>query len=396
MVRDDPFDEVILLIKFFCPSCGSIFDQTLRPVSCTCGAPLKSSIDWSDLDIDSSASGMWRYRSILPESDPSLSMGEGWTPLVPCRTKDLFYKLEYISPTGSFKDRGAVLVISEAKSLGCDSVVQDSSGNAGSSIAAYAARNGIKATIIVPRDTSDSKKKQIELYGATLEVVDGDRKDAATVAMALAENSFYASHVWNPLFMEGTKTVAFEIWEQLGNRAPDVVVVPAGNGTMLLGVFKGFKELLQRVRIKRLPRIYAVQGAACAPLYARWKDTGETVFSATLAEGIAVAAPPRMKEMLDAIRISRGDVLVVDDESILAEQERLALEEGLLVEPTAAAAPAAERVLRKSGVISERETVVVPLTGSGLKKMPSKRAKKQASPEEGRPLFDASGRRLKA
>lgn len=386
---------MIFLINFYCPRCGSIFDQLLRPVSCTCGSPIKSSIDWSDLDVDSSAPGMWRYRSVLPETDPVISMGEGWTPLIPSRSKDLFYKLEYISPTGSFKDRGAVLVVSEANSLGCEAVVQDSSGNAGSSIAAYAARSGIKATIIVPKDTPESKKRQIELYGAVLEVVDGDRKDAARVAMTIAENVYYASHVWNPLFLEGTKTVAFEIWEQLGHRAPDAVVVPAGNGTIMLGIFKGFKELLQRVRIKRLPRIYAVQGAACAPLHAQWKDTGESVFGPTLAEGIAIASPPRIKEMLDAVRVSRGDVLVVDDGSILAEQERLALEEGLLVEPTAAAAPAAERILRKSGRISERETVVVPLTGSGLKKMPQKRTKKQASPEEGRPLFDSSGRRIR-
>ncbi len=387
--------EVICLITFFCPRCGSIFDVTVRPVGCSCGAPLKSSIDWTDLDIDQSAPGMARYASALPPLDPSVSLGEGWTPIVRSTTGGPFYKLEYLSPTGSFKDRGSVLVMTEAKALGCGSVIQDSSGNAGASIAAYAARCGIRATVIVPRDTTEAKKRQIELYGAALEVVDGDRKAAASLALSLSDSTYYASHVWNPLFLEGTKTVAFEIWEQLHFRAPDAVVVPAGNGTMLLGVFKGFKELLQRVKIKRLPRIYAVQGTHCAPLHAQWNETGEKVFGATLAEGIAVTAPPRMKEMLDALRVSRGDVLVVEDEAILAEQERLALEEGLLVEPTAAAAPAAERMLRGAGVISPGDTVVVPLTGSGLKKAPPRRPKKQASPDEGRPLFDNSGRRIR-
>jgi len=315
-------------------------------------------------------------------------MGEGWTPLLPSRSGGPYYKLEYLFPTGSFKDRGSVLVMTEAKNQGRESVVQDSSGNAGASIAAYAARCGIRATVIVPRDTTEVKKRQIELYGAALEVVDGDRGAAASMALSLSGSTYYASHVWNPLFLEGTKTVAFEIWEQLGFRAPDAVVVPAGNGTMLLGVFKGFRELLQRARVRRMPRIYAAQGAQCAPLYAEWNRTGEKVFRATVAEGIAVAAPPRMREMIDALRASRGDVIAVDDQDILAEQERLALEEGLLVEPTAAAAPATERALRMAGVITAEDTVVVPLTGSGLKMAPPRRPKKQASPEEERPLFE--------
>lgn len=361
------------MLRFFCPKCGKICEDARRPVRCVCGSPLKSSLDWTSFDINGDSAGMWRYARLLPPVDPSVTMGEGWTPLLSGGEKNLFYKLEYISPTGSFKDRGAVIVMGEAKSLGCNAVVQDSSGNAGASIAAYAARVGISATIVVPEDTPELKKRQIELFGATLVVADGGRPRAASIAMQMAESVFYASHVWNPLFMEGTRTVAFEIWEQLGGKAPDIVIVPAGNGTMLLGVFKGFKELLQRVKINRLPRIIAVQGTYCAPLYAAWKglppDEG---YGVTVAEGISIAEPFRMKEMLDAVRVSRGEVVVVSDGEILAEQRRLAVEGGLLVEPTAAAAPAAERMLRESGAITERDVVVVPLTGTGLKKLPKK------------------------
>ncbi|MDO9509283.1 MAG: threonine synthase [Thermovirgaceae bacterium] len=361
------------MLKFFCPKCGKICEEVRRPVSCGCGSPLKSSLDWASFDIDPSAVGMWRYSRILPEIDPSISMGEGWTPLITGGSKNLFYKLEYVSPTGSFKDRGSVIVMGEAKSLGCDEVVQDSSGNAGASIAAYAARSGIKATVIVPNDTPELKKRQIELFGATLVVAEGGRSSAASIAKEMARTMFYASHVWNPLFLEGTRTIAFEIWEQLGGKAPDVVIVPAGNGTILLGIFKGFMELLQRVKINRLPRIIAVQGVNCAPLFAAWKGSHSwDTFQTTVAEGIAVSDPPRMKEMLDAVRMSRGEVVIVSNGAILAEEKRLALEGGLLVEPTSAAAPAAERMLRESGAITDREIVVVPLTGTGLKKFPKK------------------------
>ena len=358
------------MLKFFCPKCGKICEETRRPFSCECGAPLKSSMDWNSFDVDGRAAGMWRYRTLLPPIDRSLSMGEGWTPLIPGGSKNLFYKLEYISPTGSFKDRGAVIVIGEAKNLGCGEVVQDSSGNAGASIAAYAARAGIKARVVIPEETPDSKRIHIEAFGASLVAVEGGRSAASALAMKMAGDIFYASHVWNPLFLEGTRTIAFEIWEQLGGKAPDVVMVPAGNGTMLLGVFKGFQELLQRVKINRLPRIIAVQAESCSPLYSAWKNSTFSGMSRqSAAEGIAVTDPPRMKEMLDAVRISRGEVVVVTDGEIMVEQKRLALEGGLFVEPTAAAAPAAERMLRQGGKIQEKEIVVVPLTGTGLKKL---------------------------
>jgi threonine synthase len=324
-------------------------------------------MDWKELRINRGTPGMWRYGAVLPPIPGGLSMGEGWTPVIPSRCDEgLLYKLEFMAPTGSFKDRGAVMVISDALACDCDSVVIDSSGNAGASVAAYAARAGIKATVVVPEGTSEGKKLQIGSFGAEVLAKGSKRSETAAFAWEMAKDVFYASHVWNPLFLEGTKTVAFEIWEQLGHKAPDTVISPAGNGTLLLGLFKGFRELSQRALIDRLPRLVAVQAEKCAPL--RSASGGrKTSCAGTCAEGIAVSNPPRLEEMLKAVRSSRGDIVTVSEKEIMEAKERLAQDEGLYVEPTAAVAPAAGKALRASGYFRPGETVVIPLTGSGLK-----------------------------
>ncbi|MEA3507498.1 MAG: pyridoxal-phosphate dependent enzyme [Synergistota bacterium] len=333
---------------------------------CECGAPLKSSVDWQAMDIDTSKHGLRRYASMLPGMDWDHSLGEGWTPMLAGGEKNLHYKLEFMAPTGSFKDRGSVMVLGEAKRRGAESVVVDSSGNAGASVAAYAAACGIKATVVVPRDSPDWKQEHIAAFGAELKVAGGNRSLAASMAMEMAKSVFYASHVWNPFFLEGVKTIAFEIWEQMGKTPPDAVVVPVGNGTLLLGLLKGFREMLQRVKINRLPRLIAVQSERCAPLYAVWNEEKREQ-KQTVADGIAVSTPPRIREMVDAIRVTRGDVVLVSDEDIMEERKRLATQSGLLVEPTGAVASAAVNKLRAEGVLQEKETTVVPLTGSGLK-----------------------------
>ncbi|MGC9490394.1 MAG: threonine synthase [Thermovirgaceae bacterium] len=354
-------------LRIYCSVCGKNYEPRIRPVRCACGQPLSCVMDWEKLRINRAASGMWRYGSVLPLVPAGLSMGEGWTPLLSSKGESgLLYKLEFMAPTGSFKDRGAVMVVADALACDCDSVVIDSSGNAGASVAAYAARAGIKATVIVPEGTSEGKKHQIASFGA--EVLARGRKRSKTAAFAwgMARDVFYASHVWNPLFLEGTKTVAFEIWEQLGHKAPDVVISPAGNGTLLLGLFKGFRELSQRALIDRIPRIVAAQAEKCAPLknasFGRKASCG-----GTCAEGIAVSNPPRLEEMLKAVRSSRGDIVTVSEKEIIEAKECLAKDEGLYVEPTAAVAPAAGKALRASGFFKADETVVIPLTGSGLK-----------------------------
>ena len=262
-------------------------DSRPRLVSATNAYPLHAPIwrgtDGALLDIDftprldpaevaSRPATLWRYREALPLADDAepVTLGEALTPLVALEFagRQVWIKQEQLFPTGSYKDRGAALLISHARAIGVRAVVEDSSGNAGSAIAAYCARAGLGCTIFVPDTTSADKLTQIRAYGATLQLIAGSREDTAAAVLAAAETTYYASHSWNPFFFHGTKTFAYELVEQLGWRAPDAVVLPAGNGTLLLGADIGFRELRAMGLIDRLPRLIAVQAAHCAPLAA--------------------------------------------------------------------------------------------------------------------------------
>jgi threonine synthase len=303
---------------------------------------------------------LWRYAPVLPPLPAAsrVSMGEGMTPLVPA-AEGCWWKLDFLQPTLSFKDRGAAVLIAAAAGAGAERVVADSSGNAGTAIAAYATREGIAAEVWVPAGTSTGKLAAMTAHGATVRVAEGDRAAAAAAAARRADQPgwYYASHVYQPLFVAGVKTVAYEIWEQQGRSAPEVVVVPAGNGTLVLGVDAGFGELLAAGLIARRPRIVAVQAAACAPL-AGLEPTGSTV-----AEGIAIAQPPRLRQVLAAIERSGGVVATVEDTAILDARADLA-RRGVWVEPTAAAGWAA---WRDPAVPARSAATVVVLCGAGLK-----------------------------
>ncbi len=312
---------------------------------------------------------MWRYREAIPiESDAHIvSFDEGFTPLTPhslCGHTFLL-KQDHLFPTGSYKDRGASVLISHAKELGVDRVVEDSSGNAGAAIAAYCARASIRCDIYVPASTSPAKLEQIASYGAELHQVPGSREDTADAALNAAEGCFYASHVWNPYFFHGTKTFAYEVWEQLGCRAPDEVIIPTGNGTLLIGAHIGFTELLTAELIERMPRLIAVQAQNCSPLLEMWEqDLSElphTTTTPTRAEGIAIAAPARAAQIIDLVRSTGGDIISVSEEEISAAHKKMA-RSGWFIEPTSASAIAAALKRR-----SDDRTVVVPLTGHGLK-----------------------------
>lgn len=311
--------------------------------------------------------GLWRYREALPTDGAPVSLGEGGTPLVPSRDGRLHFKIESMNPTGSFKDRGATVLLTAARAAGIRELVEDSSGNAGAAIAAYAARAGVEATIYVPEAASPGKLAQVAAHGARVVRVHGSREAVAQAAQAAPGR--YASHCWDPLFFHGTKTIAYELWESLGGRAPDVVVTPVGHGTMLLGLWLGFRELVHGGAISRLPRLIAVQSAACAPLAgpALGRDAGG---GDTVAEGIRVRQPVRPDEIRRAVDESGGRFLVVDDAEILAARARLA-GEGVFVEPTAAVAPAAAWRLWDARAVAPSELVVVPLTGHGLKAPPA-------------------------
>jgi threonine synthase len=307
--------------------------------------------------------GLWRYVEALPVSGLPVSLGEGGTPLLLSADGRFHFKVESANPTGSFKDRGAAVLLTALLAAGVRGVVEDSSGNAGSAIAAYAARAGMEATVYVPEAASAGKLAQITAYGARVVRVAGTREDVAAAAHAAPGR--YASHCWDPLFFHGTKSIAFELWEQLGGRAPDWVVSPVGHGTLLLGLWLGFRELRLAGAIAHAPRLVAVQSRTCAPLagpaLGLAPEEGET-----MAEGIRIRRPVRPDEIRSAVAETRGLFAVVGDAEIRTARTRLA-REGLFVEPTAAVAPAAAWRLAGDGAFGPAETVVVPLTGHGLK-----------------------------
>jgi len=339
------------------------------------GAPLMISAlpGMNRASIDRTERSLWRYRAAfpLPVGAP-ISMGEGCTPLVrrPWWGGAVLFKLEWFSPTGSFKDRGASVMMSMLREQGIRHVLEDSSGNGGAAIAAYAGAGGIKAKILTPASTQPAKTVQMRAYGAEVELVPGTRQDTADEAERQAEHIFYASHNWHPFFLQGTKTLAYELWEDLGFRAPDNVIVPTGAGSNVLGCDIGFDELIRCGEIARRPRLFAVQPANCAPIHAAFVSGGTQPVSIevrpTIAEGTAITKPIRLKPVLEAIRRSGGSTVAVTEEEIVASVLDLA-RIGLYVEPTSAAAAAAYARLVAAGTIKPAETTVVVLTGSGLK-----------------------------
>ena len=367
---------------FVCYDCGKEHDPATLAFRCTCGGML----DVADFQpsftldtLDPSEWSLFRYRRALPfdERDQhwrKISMGEGVTPIVPLDQNHphVLVKMDYLMPTLSFKDRGAVIVMAKAMELGVKRVIQDSSGNAGTSIAAYARRAGIKCDIYVPASTSAKKVKQIHAHGAQVHLIEGNREKTAQAALEAVEGgeSFYASHVYNPFFYQGTKTYVYEVYEQLSGTLPDVFVVPVGNGTLLLGVYYGLMELQQAGLINHLPRIMAVQSEKCAPIYQAYATGASKVApvenSGTLAEGIAIAAPKRGSQILEAIRKTNGFVVTAPEDKIEHAKRTLA-EKGFYVEPTTAATFAGyDHYLETQGG-SLQGTVVLPLCGAGLK-----------------------------
>lgn len=344
-----------------CQKCGGLFEIADAP-------------RFDPAQIDTNNATLWRYRTMLPlpaNSNP-ISMGEGLTPLVETRFDDLtfFSKLDFLMPTGSFKDRGTTVLVSALKTFGVSRVVEDSSGNAAASLSAYSARAGIDAEIFVPAHASSAKLAQIEIYGAHLNKIEGPRENAARAVQAAARrgDAYYASHYYNPFVLAGMKTTAWEIWEQLGKHAPTAVFAPVGHGSNLIGLVRGFQDLLMAGLIERMPRFFAAQSTNVAPIaraFERGLDDAPAVDPApTVAEGIAINRPVRGKEILQALRETGGGAIAVSEEEIMQARNDLA-HTGLYVEPTSATAVAALRKLREE--IGSRDVTAVTLTGSGLK-----------------------------
>jgi threonine synthase len=359
------------MICLNCQETYSLDDPRWR---CDCGGLLDIEFTPTfDLEqISLCASSMWRFRGALPLPDDAqiISLDEGNSPLTALMIgeREVLVKQEQLFPTGSYKDRGVSLMITKAAQLGIQRVVEDSSGNAGCAVAAYCAKAGIECDIYVPASASLGKLAQIGMYGAHLHRIPGSREDTAQAVMEAAQSAYYASHSWNPFFFHGTKTFAYEICEQLGWEAPDTLVLPAGNGTLLLGAWIGFNDLLKAGIIQHLPKLVAVQAAACPPLFEAFvqgRDEAVPVEQQpSLAEGIAIVHPVRGAQMLAAVRQSGGTFLVVSEAEISAALQRVA-RQGHYIEPTSAAIIAGVEQYVRTG--ADEDTIVTAFTGHGLK-----------------------------
>ena len=359
---------------FTCTTCDQIYPLDSRDWRCPCGG-LFDLENWPAFDaaqIDPAQPGLWRYRRLLP-LDPAwepVTLGEGDTPLLPLEWlgRDVLFKLESVSPTGSFKDRGASVLATALRGLGIERVVEDSSGNAGASLAAYAARAGITCDICVPDTAAGPKLAQMSAHGAEVIQIKGKREYAALAAWAAAAHgAFYASHIYNPFFLAGVETLAYELWEQMGYSAPGALILPVGNGILLLGVYRGFLRLQQAGLIDRLPRLLSVQTASCTPIYQAFCDGRETIAAVvpgpTVAVGINIGQPARGAQILAAVRATDGAVFSVAEEEIEQARNQLA-RLGFYVESTSAVPVAA---LSRLPHAPADKPLVVLLTGHGLK-----------------------------
>jgi threonine synthase len=322
--------------------------------------------------IDRSVRSLWRYAAALPlPVDSPITLGEGCTPLLARKLDgfDVRMKCEWFMPTASFKDRGASVMLSLLRQQGIRAVLEDSSGNGGAAIAAYAAAGGMAATIMAPASTSPAKTVQMRAHGANVELIPGTRQDTSNAAEARASEIFYASHNWHPFFLHGTKTLAYELWEDLGFQAPDNIIIPCGAGSNVLGCAIGFAELLRAGEIGRLPRLFAAQPAQCGPIARAFLGALPSPPGPTIAEGTAIAAPIRLAEVCQALRESRGGAVLLGEDEIVAATLTLA-GQGIYVEPTSAQVAAAFTRLIQAGTIQPHETTVLVLTGTGIKATP--------------------------
>lgn len=343
-------------VPYLCPNCGGLYDFARLPLY--------------HPDQLNDEPGIWRFRHTfgLPPEAPRIYLGEGGTPIVPIRAfgREIQFKLEYLNPTSSFKDRGTAVMLSYLHARGVREAMDDSSGNAGASFAAYAAYAGIQARVYLPDYASGPKRDQIRSYGARVVAVPGPRSNATEeVIRAVEQGVVYASHAYLPHGLPGYATVAYELVEQLG-RAPGSVILPVGQGNLLLAVGRGFQMLVRAGVIHKLPRLIGVQALACAPLWAAYNhidlENGLVFEGETLAEGVRIKNPHRIDALLQIVLDSDGAYIAVKEEDILLGQCALA-ERGFFVEPTSAIVWDALQQFCET----LDEPIVVILTGSGLK-----------------------------
>ena len=378
------------ITHLYCPKCSSTYSHEKNNQLCTCGSPLLVEYDLEQMGKDLSKedligreASLWRYHELLPVCDEKavVTLGEGMTPLLSLPTvgtdmdiPNLWMKDEGIIPTGTFKARGAAVGVSKAKELGVKELAMPTNGNAGAAWSLYAARGGIKSTIVMPIDAPKITRNESAISGSNLYLVDGLISDAGKIVAKSVEDFglFDASTLKEPYRIEGKKTMGLEIAEQMDWKMPDVILYPTGGGVGIIGIYKALNELKKLGWVEGdLPRLVAVQAAGCAPIVKAWEEgENESQFwqdSTTVAFGINVPKALGDFLVLEALYKTNGCAVAVEDEALLEEQKKVASLEGAFVCPEGAATFVAARRLREQGWIKEQEVVVALNTGMGIK-----------------------------
>ncbi|MDO4936917.1 MAG: threonine synthase [Sutterellaceae bacterium] len=362
------------MMHFVCTECGKKTPVTTRDPKCACGGLFELDYTppkWDTAKIDRTQWNQFRYREFMAldgDAWKSVTLGEGMTPIVELEP-GMFVKVDYAMPTLSFKDRGAAGLVAHMKAIGVEKCVQDSSGNAGNSVAAYCARAGIACEIYVPEGTSPKKIAMIQSHGAQVHVIEGSRDHCADVCRerVAKEGVYYANHVVNPFFYEGMKAYIYETLEQLG-RIPQHIVVPVGNGTLFIGVVKALEHLLASGAIDKFPQIVALQSELCNPLETAVRQGSdvpvEVDVKPTIAEGIAIGKPLRGRELLAMVKKHNIALVIAPEDKILEARQRVA-RQGLYIEHTTAANFAAWDAYRQEH--PEATDVLITLCGAGIK-----------------------------
>ena len=350
-----------------------------------CGGLLEINFDISSRRIPwkNRTLGVWKYREILPVDNDRFitSLAEGGTGFHHCQRlgreiglKKLYVKNEGENPTGSFKDRGMTVSISKAQELGKKRMVCASTGNTAASLSAYSAKAGLKCIVLVPAGkVAAGKMLQVMMHGAIIFQINGDFDQAMTSVVELTNHrkGFYLMNSLNPFRMEGQKTLAYEVCDQLAGRAPDALILPVGNGGNISAIWKGFTEFHDLGIVTRRPRMIGIQAEKAAPIAKAVKERRNTIAPVanpqTLATAIRIGSPVNWTKVLKAIKDSKGTANTVSDDEILKAQRDLATKEGIFVEPASAASIAGLRKMTESGDIDRSEVVVCVTTGHGLK-----------------------------
>jgi len=385
-----------------CVECGRTYSLNETVYQCkTCGNLLEVEYDLKTVAEKTGPSNlaerktysMWRYSELLPVNvDRAVSLGEGFTPLLRAENlsrligaRDLRLKLEFYSPTGSFKDRGSSVLISKARDLGATAVAIDSSGNAATSIAAYSAKTSLQCYVFTPSYASLAKLVQAGMSGANVFRVEGTRRDAFEIATRACEEWgwYYCGFQTNPFASDGLKTIVFEVCEQLEWKPPDRMIFPVGTGSGIVGCWTGLRMLRKLGWIEGTSSLVCVQPEGCAPIVKAFKHGSEEIEAVdhprTIAEGLMIGRPLKGKIVLRALQNTKGLATAASDDEIIEAAKLLAKSEGLFVEPSAATAIAGLQRSIKEGTIDSDERIACVLTGTGLKTVETYESRLQPS-----------------